>query len=95
MTRQQIAANIDDYRAFAARCTTALEAAKTTGRPAAELASMREARADAIKAAADLQRLLDTVDDYEARVAALEAEGLTRSDAQGVVDAELMQLESA
>jgi hypothetical protein len=26
--------------------------------------------------------------DYEARVQALEAEGLTRSDAQGVVDAE-------
>ena len=29
--------------------------------------------------------------DYEARVSALEAQGLTRSDAQGVVDAEEMQ----
>lgn len=28
--------------------------------------------------------------DYEARVQALEAQGLTRSDAQGVVDAEIM-----
>lgn len=32
--------------------------------------------------------------DYEARVSALESEGLTRSDAQAVVDAELLQSEA-
>ena len=31
--------------------------------------------------------------DYELRVAMLEAEGMTRSDAQAVVDAELLQEE--
>ena len=29
--------------------------------------------------------------DYERRVAALEAEGISRGDAQGIVDAEMMQ----
>ena len=29
--------------------------------------------------------------DYELRVAALEAEGISRGDAQGIVDAEMMQ----
>ena len=33
--------------------------------------------------------------DYEARVQALENEGLTRSDAQGVIDAEDMRHESS
>ena len=38
----------------------------------------------------DWQRNIDWAD-YERRVEALEAEGLTRSDAQAVVDCELMQ----
>jgi len=33
--------------------------------------------------------------EYEARVQELEAEGLTRSDAQGVVDAEMVMKENA
>lgn len=32
-----------------------------------------------------------TLDDYEARVTALESEGCDRSDAQGIVDAQLLQ----
>ena len=32
-----------------------------------------------------------TLDDYEARVTALENEGCDRSDAQGIVDAQLLQ----
>ena len=36
-----------------------------------------------------------TSEEYEKRVRELEAEGLTRSDAQGVADAEVMQEDNA
>jgi len=37
----------------------------------------------------DLREPKNEVEEYEARVQALEAEGITRSDAQGIVDAEM------
>lgn len=42
----------------------------------------------AVHKAAQGRRFDDPVSDYEARVQKLEAEGCTRSDAQGIVDAE-------
>ena len=50
------------------------------------------AAADALVKWADAQvKAMDTEKDYDTRVRAYEAKGMTRSDAQGVVDAEDMQ----
>lgn len=46
-------------------------------------------------AATKLRHSDNDIDDYERRVTAYENEGLSRSDAQGVVDAEDLQRERA